>query len=660
MAQEKITDTPGTTNGPNARARDPRTEMATDRVDVSDLADIALLTQIWERRVRKHLRANNLARFYLAADPFQFAAYEWNLIPLLRALVRDLSSGDYVPEHAELVWSAKKLGLSRPLAFLEPRDALVYRTAITLVEHDLRTGARDWTAPRRETSESTPQDSDDPVGTYETDFFALWLGRQGAVATIAQNWPYIVESDIANFFPTIDQGAVAELLLGNTAMSRDLVRLVSHLLRLVLPATLYSAVSTKGLPQENLDASRTIAHCLLFQVDQEFDSEGREGRYARYMDDVLVGVENPNEGYHVVGRLQKVLHHLGLYPNSSKTRVTSARTFLSDMMIEQNAALDQIDAALKAHQEGELHAISHLDPDITESMRNLLATHLAVASTERPRNWDRVLRRLYTAYRIARDDSLLSGVVSHLREYPEGARNFLEYVRAFPINPETVAELAAIIAETRTLYEDITLLVCETVATAPIGEQPALYDLIADTFLEVIEAELPRLSQPLDLRTASRVTASALVVLGKFGQDRHFEWLVSRAWPLMPADSVCRLQALPILAALGYVDLNLDESSIAGLPWRSALNVDFLRAIAINENRAMGVALGLIAPQRRLAPTRWISHARGVLLAPLLALSSAARWEGVAHSALELLTMNEDRLRDHRTEFLLRSASASS
>jgi len=446
------------TDGPTVAENDP----APHAIDIADLADHGLLATVWKTRVRRHLRASSFGRFYLAADPFQFAAYEWNLSSLLSSLVRDLQSGDYMPEHAEIIWSAKTKGLSRPLAFMEPRDALVYRAAVSRVEADLRRGARDWTAPRRQEADRDRR-SEPPPDDYETNFFALWLARQGKIASIAMDCAFIVESDIANFFPTVDQANVAEMLLNRTPMSLDLVRLMSHLLRLVIPATLYSSISTKGLPQENLDASRTIAHSLLIDVDKEFDIEGEEGRYTRFMDDVLLGVNTQNEGYEVLSRLQRTLHKHGLYPNSSKTRVVSSQKYLREMMIETNSSIDELEFAIKAHQHGPLHAVTNLDGQLIDAIHELYAMHTEIADDVRPPHWDRILRRIYTLYRLARDDSLLDCVIGHIRQHPDGGRQFLEYVRAFPLSTSIIEQLLMVVTETRSFYEDLVLLICETV-----------------------------------------------------------------------------------------------------------------------------------------------------------------------------------------------------
>lgn len=624
-------------------------------VEIANLCSIGLLRDMWSRHVRKALRANPLDDLYLSADPFQFAAYEWNLNFLLEGLVRDLSSGDYLPEQAELIWSAKSPGLSRPLAFLEPRDALVYKTVIGLVEGDLLRGNRSWASFRRGDKGRTHGGAP-LVQSYETDWFATWLNRLGKVSEIANSYDFIVETDIANFFPSIEQSVISELLLGHTRLSRDVVRLVSHLLRLVMPNVLYSEATSRGLPQENLGSSRALAHALLFQLDDEFAMEGQEDRYERYMDDVVVGVHSEIEGYQVLSRIQRVLHRLGLYQNSTKTRVITSEEFITGLMVERNASLDEINHDIAQLGGGPLRTIEDLPVEIFNDLASVWDEHVNQSIQTRPAHWDRVLRRLYTTSRHARDDTRLDRVCDDIWEFPASAKSLLEYVRAFPLTEDLIEKLVEVVRRSRRLYEDIPLLVSEAVATAPISSSTSLSDKIADNFLALIYEEIPRLADPLTLRVASRTAAAATVVLGKFGSLDHHNQMFREVWPKCPADSVLRLQMLPIFAGYGWIEPRLGESEIAGLPWRSALNVNFLQAIATGDEHAVGVALGLINPDMRLMPLRWVSQVRGILLIPLLARSAPTRWAKMAIHALDHLQRNPERLRDFRTEWLITKA----
>lgn len=102
------------------------------------------------------------------------------------------------------------------------------------------------------------------LATDYGNFFARWLQKQGVVHSIIEQKSYVVESDVANYFSSIDLGLVQEYLL-RTGLHRDVVRLLIHLVRNVLRHPQYAESPSLGLPQEPIDSSRHIAHGLLWR-----------------------------------------------------------------------------------------------------------------------------------------------------------------------------------------------------------------------------------------------------------------------------------------------------------------------------------------------------------------------------------------------------------
>ncbi len=309
---------------------------------IEDIASAELLRKVWRESVRRPLRSSTLGDLNLAADPLHYAAYDWGLGTLVQDLVEDLKLGRYTPTRGEIVRSAKVSGLSRPLCYLSPRDALVYRAITWLVRDDLTRSARTWTSVGRSEKGTAAKPQDVSVDSF--DWFAFWLSRQGFVSKVLdkRETAFVVESDIANFYPSVRLEAVREHLHSETRLSKEVVRLCGQILDGVMPRSDYSEVSLLGLPQEAVGSSREIAHSLLNPVDQQFSKEGAEGRYTRYMDDILVGVESLSDGEKAIAKWQRSLEVLGLYPNAAKTRISTKADYLKDAMGSSNAALDRL------------------------------------------------------------------------------------------------------------------------------------------------------------------------------------------------------------------------------------------------------------------------------------------------------------------------------
>lgn len=342
-------------------------------IPLQHVADEALLKRVWRNEVRKALRRMTFSDFNMAPDPLHYAGYEWGLDTLVAALAKDLQLGRYAPEPGEIVRMAKGKGLSRPLCFLATRDALVYSTITRLARKELTAQAQNWVgvAHADKGSADKPKKGDPVEAGDSFDWFRFWLARQGHILQMVDHdeVKYFVESDIANFYPSIRLEAVREHLHSQTSLEKEVVRLCVQIIDRVMPRRNYSEVSLMGLPQEHIGASREIAHSLLFQVDEEFDKEGRDGRYARYMDDILIGVKTPQEGKRCIARLQHSLETLGLYPNAAKTTVTSVEDYLTDAMVETNAEIDRLTEELKDYSTGTPHVITPLGSNLSAYAR---------------------------------------------------------------------------------------------------------------------------------------------------------------------------------------------------------------------------------------------------------------------------------------------------
>ena len=60
-----------------------------------------------------------------------------------------------------------------------------------------------------------------------------------------------------------------------------------------------------GLPQMNLDAPRLLAHCFLFEIDTFLESIPNAD-FARFMDDIDIGVDTVSEAREVIKNLGAV------------------------------------------------------------------------------------------------------------------------------------------------------------------------------------------------------------------------------------------------------------------------------------------------------------------------------------------------------------------
>lgn len=616
--------------------------------ELVQVADESLLVAVWKRDLRKVLRSMTFSTPNFAPDALHYAAYDWGLSTLVNGLSRDLILGRYAPERGQIVRMAKGRGLSRPLCFLATRDALVYRTITWLARSQLVSGAAAWVGVDH-SEKGSAADADLEAGE-SFDWFRFWLDRQGHILAMVddEGVEYFVESDVANFFPSIRLDSIREHLHSHTDLSKQVVRLALQIIDGVMPRSDYSEVSLAGLPQEQIGSSRDIGHSLLIEVDREFASEGAVGRYTRYMDDVLIGVKSEEEGEQCIARLQRSLETIGLYPNASKTRVTAVKSYLDESMVQTNADLDRISALLDANASGRPY-VAHSTPDLLDQLLTLSTAHRAL--TDRPRRWDRLTRRIYTLHRRLGITTWWSDWPGDLRTDPGGAAAFLEYVRAWPLTLETVQHLAGLSNRYCDMYPNIGLLSAEVVCSAPVGDDPDLWSSI----YAICQAEMNRLLTDSARKfERERLIAVWMLAAWKYADLVHRELMLDNLPAALDAVSPVRAQALPLLVAAGRT-VSEWVAAKPGLAWEDALAAEYLRSLQTGEKRAVGVALSLVQPQLRLSPQRYTSLPRAVPFLDILRQSARSRLTEIAPKMLSKLQKNEPRLRDRRLESIVGS-----
>ena len=621
-------------------ASKPNADSRTSWRGIADLADPTYLRRVWTREISKHLGDLKFSSHNLVVDPLQGAVIARNLDDFIGQLSRDLKRGQYSPRRGIVLRFAKNLGISRPVCVLQPRDALVYRALVGLAEQELLRGVPAWVAFRR--SDKAPLAGDEDDDSESVDWFERWLRHEGMLPNLLgrHDINYVVQSDVSNFFPSVRLDVVREHLSNNTSLDRTLVRLCCQIIAAVHPRVDYADDSFLGLPQEANNSSRVIAQAILKPVDDEFADMGRDGRYSRFMDDVLWGVESEEEAHHVLASFQARLEEVGLYPNGSKTRVRPKAEFLAAYMVESNATLEAIDRQAESlFDRGRVRESppSELVDELLEASA-FHRTHL-----DRPDRWGRVTRRIYTLQRRLGVPNWLEFWAEDLSEDPSGAATYFEYLRAWPIDTSVLEMATAAVGRFSGLYEDVEVMFAETVATAPVADSPSTWSLIFDfAFARFAEAAKPP-------KADANIASAWFVAAAKYGNRQQRASLVANGvkW--------CSTSMPSVVVQCAALDASLDLSKT--LPpsqygTDEALAADFLVRLSNADPQTLGVVRNQLTAVPALGPVRAIVRPRSLQLLDRIGALGALSPSQVDRS-LRALRSNIDRLRDHRTEHLL-------
>jgi hypothetical protein len=593
------------------------------KIRIDDVVDPGILKSLWRRPIRRKFRAMRLPEFVLAHDALEWSWTEQQLDELIFQIGARVRSGAYRPDPVELVRAAKAVGLTRPLAFLSIRDGLLYRSIVSRAERRLLSGFPRWARFGRGDVEE-----DDPGTSTESGWFRAWLARQNHHWVMTGLYDWLVETDIANFFPYVDAVAVVRHTLAQGNLAEETARLLEFMLRAFSPMRSYRALQVAGLPQEPLDSSRILAHAYLEDVDAAFAQEGTDERYTRWMDDILIGASTREEALQQVRRVQEALEPLGLYPNTAKTRIISSASFVEDYLKDENDYLGDVDEALKSN--------SAVDVDV---FHQRLRRHLR--ATPRRKAWGRVLRRYYSASRALEDPYLTHRWTADIRDSPDSVAHVLEYMTTFRLTEARFMEMRGMLKDFGGVYEDVELLCMEYLALAPILDDGHLRNLIGSWAVEIAEAAGTK---------RPRLAAAAMVVIGKHAGEPVISDFESLFWQRFRSDSIARQQAIPVLLGLGRLEAEDLVVLASGSGPDGAAQLRFLQLLVAGNRAAAGTVLGVAQPSRRQRPERSVIRPRALFLLPHLEKCFGARWMRTRASWLKELRNNSRRLRDRSAE----------
>lgn len=141
---------------------------------------------------------------------------------------------------------------------------------------------------------------------------------------------YVVKTDIANFYDSIDVGNLIRKLRKDTPKLTEHINLLELFLGCWNRRTSGYQTSSRGIPQEIIsDGSRNLSHYYLQDFDAKFIEycEARGLVYLRWADDILVFGSSRKALETAVHNASKLLLADGLNLNASKTNIFSRRDF---------------------------------------------------------------------------------------------------------------------------------------------------------------------------------------------------------------------------------------------------------------------------------------------------------------------------------------------
>lgn len=395
-------------------------------------------------------------------DVLDYLEYDIDPDVWINRLLRNLNSEDYIPERPVRHSVAKKKGFDRIISVPAIPDLVLYRAIVD----QIYVGARrqqvkhayfnqatlsSVTADAVKQAKDEMKAADAPYFTSKNSFLEWLKYDQYRKHLIFERvYPFIVVTDITNFFDSVLYSRVEESLYGLPAKPR-LVSLLFHILETLSLREGLVPVQRIGLPVDPVECSRVLAHMALFPHDRRMVKLVGDDAYVRWMDDQNFGVKSRAEGYRVLGEVGDSLRRLHLTANSGKSMVLSLSEAKRHFHFAANAALDKLDEM----------------PHGTRAEQSAMRKALTVAWREAKLlegvgEWEKILKRFYRQAARARWRILLKRAPADIVALPSLVERIGDYVRYVSKPDAMVAFVEDVLKDEAQVYPDVNYQLLES------------------------------------------------------------------------------------------------------------------------------------------------------------------------------------------------------
>ena len=362
----------------------------------------------------------------------------------LGRLQSELLAGDYYPLTPMRYELAKSRGAFRVMTLPNLQDAIVYHSicdrALALAMPRKVAGAYFSRRHAQTPIGRTLDQVDDP----SSSFWSVWLRYQQyrTHTLLSSVYKVLVVADISNYFDSISHELLMEYL-SPLGLPRKAVGILGRFLEVLKPTAGHSPNPRIGIPVDECDCSRSLAHIFLFEHDRRVVKRFGESNYVRWMDDQNIGCRNMTEARRAVNELNRSLGYQRLTLNSGKTLFLAPGEVVTHFQLKANRALDKWETA-------------HKNRPNTDAARKKLASiwRNACASESCDKGcWDKILKRFYGYAARASSDLLDDRMYEDVIAHPHLAERIFESLARRNKGSELLALFSQYCEAGESLYE---------------------------------------------------------------------------------------------------------------------------------------------------------------------------------------------------------------
>jgi hypothetical protein len=417
-------------------------------------------TSLWKtwKEIRKNLKHASVR------DVIDFVEYDVDPDIWINRLLRQLREGFYEPTVPRRFTLCKSKGFSRTMTFPSIPDLVLYRAVVD--QFYLRGKRREHrhvyferetlSKVVRKAATEARQELADTAAAYGItgiSRFSAWkrYEQYRKYLIFKKLYPYIVTTDITNFFDSVLYTRVADALHG-LSVPRQLTGLLFFLLERFSVRETYSESPRIGLPVDEFDCSRKLAHLMLFPHDDRIVADVGEEAYVRWMDDQNIGAQTRAEGLKVLSRIGLSLARLHLTPNAEKSRVLSLKDAARHFHLDINQMLDDADNMLSRKRINRVKLRAKFQRIWKKAKQY-----------EQQGEWSKVLKRIYRLAALAGLRCFRGRATKDILRSPDLARRIADYMRCTGSVKEYLAFVQSVWSNSEQVYADVNVVLTETI-----------------------------------------------------------------------------------------------------------------------------------------------------------------------------------------------------
>lgn len=346
----------------------------------------------------------------------------------LTALNKDICENRYLPGPSKVYEAPKSKGAFRRLVTLDVRDGIVYRRIADEIynrakrtEHDGVFFSRRFPPPEPLRSEGElAEGSEGGYSTTSSTWRRIYEFRKQTL--LQSTTKVVVLTDIGNYFDSIHHDLLIETL-SPLGLPRNVLGQLSRILHAYKPTADFTVGPPVGIPTDDIECSRQLAHVFLFDHDSKMINAVGTGNYVRWMDDQNFSASTEVQARKIINNATRSLAAQRLTLNSEKTTFLSRRRALSYFQIDANIELQK-------WKEQYFDSSDNLTGELLLAKKSLnqLWKKLSKRSSANRGHWSKILEIFYKSAGLVKSDFLEEHCLEHLIEWPLLARSIFEYL----------------------------------------------------------------------------------------------------------------------------------------------------------------------------------------------------------------------------------------